>query len=455
MAKLIVNPTSPSRREVALSRSLLSIGRDPSNDVVLPDAMVSRRHAVIEYRGSQYFLRDCNSSNGSLINGDRVSERGLRDGDLVAIGTARLLFRDDLVAEDAAGKVIHHPSAPRQQCPSCHQDYRKGDVFCRHCGSSLAPHAPPRTVCTACGTAVPLPARFCTACGTRLGDDPGDATAPPSSVEELLAPPLSAGSLEEPTPREEDAPAAPPLPPEPEAQAAPEPSLPAFHLASTADELPLPALRGPALSPLPQRPAPAQRRPEELPAPLLAEPVRDVPLFEAPPAGPRTVLQLDEPTSQVPEAAAPAGRTVAAAGALPRLGAFVVDLVIVSVGQALLALPALMYWTRGAAAGADAPTFLPIFLSVTLAALAVILTAVYHVYFWGVKAATPGKRLFRLEVQGQDGRLPIGPGRAALRLLGYVVSGVVFGIGFLMIAFGGGGLHDQIAGTRVVRRQGD
>ncbi len=52
MAKIIVNPTSSSRREITLSRTLMSVGRDPSNDVVLPDAMVSRRHAVIEYRGS-------------------------------------------------------------------------------------------------------------------------------------------------------------------------------------------------------------------------------------------------------------------------------------------------------------------------------------------------------------------------------------------------------------------
>ena len=53
MAKLIVNPTSSNRREVPLGRALTSIGRDPSNDLVLPDAMVSRRHAVIEFRGSQ------------------------------------------------------------------------------------------------------------------------------------------------------------------------------------------------------------------------------------------------------------------------------------------------------------------------------------------------------------------------------------------------------------------
>ena len=136
MAKLIVNPTSSSRREIALPRTLLSIGRDPSNDVVLPDAMVSRRHAVIEYRGSQYYIRDCNSSNGSLVNGDRVSERSLRDGDLVAIGTARLLFRDELELEDPAAKVVQHPSAPRLQCPPCQADYRKGDLFCRQCGGA-------------------------------------------------------------------------------------------------------------------------------------------------------------------------------------------------------------------------------------------------------------------------------------------------------------------------------
>src|SRR5215470_19474649 len=107
MAKLIVNPTSPSRREVALSRTIVSIGRDPSNDVVLPDAMVSRRHAVIEYRGSQYFLRDCNSSNGSLVNGDRVSERNLRDGDLVAIGSARILFKEEV--QEGGAKIVPHP----------------------------------------------------------------------------------------------------------------------------------------------------------------------------------------------------------------------------------------------------------------------------------------------------------------------------------------------------------
>lgn len=195
MAKIIVNPTSSSRREFALSRTLVSIGRDPSNDVVLPDAMVSRRHAVIEYRGAQYYIRDCNSSNGSLVNGDRVSERSLRDGDLVAIGTARLLFRDDLGSDEPGAKVVLHPSAPRQQCPGCQAEFRKGDLFCRQCGAAVA-SAPPKSVCDSCGTTVLLPARFCNACGHVLPDESAFRDTPrPVDAEVTASGPMPAGSV--------------------------------------------------------------------------------------------------------------------------------------------------------------------------------------------------------------------------------------------------------------------
>ena len=167
MSKLIVNPTSSNRREILLSRTtILTIGRDPSNDLVLPDAMVSRRHAVVEHRGKQFFLRDCSSANGSVVNGDRVSERPLRDGDLVAIGSMRLLFRDEVV-EAIGGKVLAHPSAAPLECPTCKSLYRRGDLFCRECGAQVAqPSGPPKAMCVACGASVPLPARFLSkACG--------------------------------------------------------------------------------------------------------------------------------------------------------------------------------------------------------------------------------------------------------------------------------------------------
>ena len=214
MAKLIVNPTSSARREISLARSLISIGRDPSNDVVLPDAMVSRRHAVIEFRGSQYFLRDCNSSNGSLVNGDRVSERNLRDGDLVAIGTARMLFREALDSEESPAKVVQHPSAPRLHCPQCQADYRKGDQFCRQCGTSVAPAPPAKAVCASCGTVVLLPAKFCNACGHVL---PADGAAAGASEIEIAPPPAPdppshASAHAQARPEPSAAPVSPPLP---------------------------------------------------------------------------------------------------------------------------------------------------------------------------------------------------------------------------------------------------
>ncbi len=199
MAKLIVNPTSANRREILLSRSMvLTIGRDPSNDLVLADSMVSRRHAVVEHRGSQFFLRDCNSVNGSVVNGDRVGERALRDGDLLAIGSMRLLFRDD-PAEVGSGKVVPHPSAAPLDCPSCGAGYRRGDLYCRECGAQVAqPSGPPRAVCSSCGTAVPLPARYCNACGATLAadgqrvDEPADE---PPGTSPMHPAPVASGSM--------------------------------------------------------------------------------------------------------------------------------------------------------------------------------------------------------------------------------------------------------------------
>lgn len=444
MAKLIVNPTSSSRRDIALPRSLLSIGRDPSNDLVLPDAMVSRRHAVIEFRGSQYVLRDCNSSNGSLVNGDRVTERGLRDGDLVAIGTARLLFRDDVAAEEAGAKVVQHPSAPRLVCQSCGADYRKGDQFCRQCGAGLAPSAPSKVVCTSCGTAVALPARFCNACGRALGPET------PGALSVTTEGPALAGAEE------------------------PGPGLRVSVSGQAAAE------RSPAVaSPDIQAPGPAplasEARPSAAPA-SGALPAAALPLPQTPPADskpksstaldPGTVPVMRHPLAQpLPMSRAlrgPAGaesassaRAAAPAGFGRRLAAGLIDHAMVALGQLILVAPVAWYWlARQSPADPSEVSFLPIVMSLVLVPLAAILGTAYFVYGWGVRGATPGKRALGIVVEGADGAFPIGLSRAALRLFGYALSAILLGAGFLMIAFGGGALHDRIAGTRVTRREG-
>ena len=448
MAKLVVNPSSSQKREVSLPRTVLSIGRDPSNDLVLPDAMVSRRHAVVEWRGGQFFIRDCNSSNGSLVNGDRVRERGLRDGDLVAIGTARLLFRDD-VAEEPGAKVVQHPSAPRLQCPTCNADYRKGDLFCRQCGGSVAPPPPQKAVCASCGTAVVLPARFCNACGRPL---PGDAA--PS-----LAAHASGSGAAAAAPAAELAPALPSAPAE-VAEAPPEAVVTAQEMKVEPEPEP------------PPEPAPGPRA-SELPLSVTVPP--DVAFGAPPPAPvvppPRSVEPLRtaiEPPrtprpSVPPRPARPApARPAAALEAQPsppassgaRLVSAGVDALVVGVLQAVVVGPLAYYWQ-----GRPQPTdpgqvpFLPILLSLGAVTLALLIGAGYYVWGWGVAGATLGKKLMGLAVETRDGSSPIGAARAFVRLIGYVVSALPLGLGFLLVPFAGEGLHDKLAGTRVVRRK--
>ena len=64
----------------------LRIGRSPASDIVLDDASVSRRHAVIVHRGGRAVILDDRSLNGVYVNGERVGEAALSDGDGIAIG---------------------------------------------------------------------------------------------------------------------------------------------------------------------------------------------------------------------------------------------------------------------------------------------------------------------------------------------------------------------------------
>ncbi|MBI2569114.1 MAG: FHA domain-containing protein [Candidatus Schekmanbacteria bacterium] len=62
-----------------------TIGR-LGTDVMLTDAKISRCHASVVKQGRHLLVRDMNSTNGTYLNGNRVQERLLRDGDSIAIG---------------------------------------------------------------------------------------------------------------------------------------------------------------------------------------------------------------------------------------------------------------------------------------------------------------------------------------------------------------------------------
>ncbi len=117
MPMLIMQEGLQVGREWLLEGETLSIGRDESNDVVLPDRRVSRQHAVIERRGDRYYIRDCGSKNGTYVNGELLTEpHALRDGDEIQIAMRfRLMFVDagatiPLVLEGQQGLVVDDES---------------------------------------------------------------------------------------------------------------------------------------------------------------------------------------------------------------------------------------------------------------------------------------------------------------------------------------------------------
>ncbi len=81
------------RSSVQLGPEPLLIGRDQQNDVVLDDTRVSRKHAEIRLRLGRYTLYDLQSTNGTYVNGRRVAEVVLSDGDRLSIGGVELQFR--------------------------------------------------------------------------------------------------------------------------------------------------------------------------------------------------------------------------------------------------------------------------------------------------------------------------------------------------------------------------
>ncbi len=71
------------------------IGRGDQANLRLPDVGISRRHARLDYDGNQVVLTDLGSTNGTMVNGQRVSAVALNPGDMIQLGTTTLTFRVD------------------------------------------------------------------------------------------------------------------------------------------------------------------------------------------------------------------------------------------------------------------------------------------------------------------------------------------------------------------------
>jgi hypothetical protein len=76
-----------------LTGASVTLGREIANNIGLPnDTTISRHHATISQSGAEWTIRDENSSNGTFVNGARITEQRIAPGDEIQIGATRFRF---------------------------------------------------------------------------------------------------------------------------------------------------------------------------------------------------------------------------------------------------------------------------------------------------------------------------------------------------------------------------
>jgi len=89
-----------------LDQDVITIGRDAANDIVLDNPRVSRRHCEIRREDGQFVIIDLKSTNGTYVNGVRVTKEKLKEGDEVRVADDKFLFSGDAVYQSSEeGKI--------------------------------------------------------------------------------------------------------------------------------------------------------------------------------------------------------------------------------------------------------------------------------------------------------------------------------------------------------------
>jgi pSer/pThr/pTyr-binding forkhead associated (FHA) protein len=103
-----------------VDKPLLRIGRDPHNDVVIDDKVVSLEHAIVEVEDEfdkkgtkQYYIKDLESTNGTHVNGKKVSRQRLINNDIIRVGWNTFKFVDRSERKPEKTLKIHKSWIPR------------------------------------------------------------------------------------------------------------------------------------------------------------------------------------------------------------------------------------------------------------------------------------------------------------------------------------------------------
>ena len=123
MAKLVVQSPEQKGRSYELKVDKTTIGRVEDNTFQLAEASVSSHHCEVLLRGTDVVIKDLNSTNGTFINGEKISESVLKPGQTLRLGQIELSLEtgDSTTALPAPGA----PAAPAPASGSTTSSQRK------------------------------------------------------------------------------------------------------------------------------------------------------------------------------------------------------------------------------------------------------------------------------------------------------------------------------------------
>ena len=121
----LVMRTGPTMGKIyGLGKDEISIGRDPSNDIVINEAEVSRKHARLLIQDKGYMLEDLGSTNGTFINGLRLeAPLQLQPGDMVLLGE-NVSMTFELLRSDEASTIAVQPRPALADTPPAQPAYQ-------------------------------------------------------------------------------------------------------------------------------------------------------------------------------------------------------------------------------------------------------------------------------------------------------------------------------------------
>ena len=101
MAKLVVLSAGMTGRTQELKVEKTTIGRVEDNTFQIAEPSVSSHHCEVLLRGNEVVVRDLNSTNGTFINGEKVTERVIKPGQILRLGQIEMRLETDAPAAPA------------------------------------------------------------------------------------------------------------------------------------------------------------------------------------------------------------------------------------------------------------------------------------------------------------------------------------------------------------------